>query len=327
MDFVFRHPMPATWLISDVIVILVSLILLVYVIKKSKHPAVLILECFAFIFLYASLYENAAGAASWHWYIFGKSLLMVGDVPLTVPIIEIDVVILGLWLLDKMDIPTWCKPFIVGLFGMLQDFTLDPLAVKQIYTVDGVTTGRWTWLIGPDAVNIYGVPVYNFAGWMLILGLASTFILLGRWWFKKSGYKPVVGYVYPFLAMILALGALMTPLSTFLLWAGPFYHKGGMNEWVMLGVNLAIPAILLAVFWRGRMKGPISFKDAWPIFAVPIVLHLSDIIFTIVGGHTEILWLVLLISAVNIALLLLIYFRGRSVPQHARVEAAGAASA
>ena len=85
------------------------------------------------------------------------------------------------WLLEKMEIPAWCKPFIVGLFGMLQDFSLDPYTVRQVFTVDGLTSGRWTWLAAPPGmVNIYNVPVYNFPGWMLIMLYASVFFLLGR---------------------------------------------------------------------------------------------------------------------------------------------------
>jgi hypothetical protein len=312
MDFLFREPMPLTWVLADLVVILVSILLLVYVIKKFKRPEIILLEMFAFVFLYASVYENAAGVQD--WYIFGKSLVMIGDIPITIPLIEIDVLIVGLWMLDKMRVRTWCKPFILGLLGMLQDFTLDPLSVRQVYEVGGVVSGRWSWLIEPDAVNIYDVPVYNFPGWMLIMLYASTFILLGRWWFKRSGYKPIVGYLYPFLAMVLALSAMGSPLSRLLLWLGPFYDKGESIEWVMLAVNLSFPIALLVIFWRGRMKTALTIRDHLPILAVPVVLHLSDIVFTLVGGHTEILWLVLLVSCVHFAFLGLVYSRGRRAP-------------
>ncbi len=153
-----------------------------------------------------------------------------------------------------MEIPDWCKPFIVGLFGMLQDFSLDPYTVRQVFTVDGLTSGRWTWLLKPGMANIYHVPVYNFPGWMLIMLYASVFFLLGRAWFRRSGYKPVVGYVYPFIAILLALLTMVSPLSQFLLWLAPFFTKGSNAEWVMLAFHLIFPIILLAVFWRGRMK-------------------------------------------------------------------------
>jgi hypothetical protein len=286
---------------ADILTILLTLLVGIFIVRKSRHPVAAILECFGFVFLYASVYENFAVVQG--WYVYGRSLLMIGDVPLSVPLLEMDVLVCGLWLLEKMDIPGWCKPFIVGLFGMLQDFSLDPLTVRQVFTVNGLTSGRWTWLLPQGAVNIYKVPVYNFPGWMLIMLYASAYYLLGRSWFKRSGYKPWVGYVYPFLATLLALLTMISPLSQFLLWLGPFFAKGSNAEWIMLAFQLVFPLVLLAVFWRGRLRAPITLKGDWPIFAVVVLFHLSDILFTVAGGFTVILWLVLLVSLVHFALL------------------------
>jgi hypothetical protein len=301
--------MPVPWLLADILTILVTFLVVLYIVRRSKHPVVVLLECFGFVFLYATIYENFAVVQG--WYVYGRSLLMVGDVPLSVPLIEMDVMVTGLWLLEKMEIPEWCKPFIVGLFGMLQDFSLDPLTVRQVFTVNGLTSGRWTWLLPQGAVNIYHVPVYNFSGWMLIMLFASAYYLIGRGWFRRSGYKPVVGYAYPLLATLMALLTLVSPLSQFLLWLAPFFAKGSNAEWVMLAFHLILPVVLLAVFWRGRMKSSLGLKSDLPIFAVIVLFHLSDILFTIAGGYTTILWLVLLVSGVHFVLLGWIYFAGR----------------
>ena len=311
MNYLFQHSIPVPWLLADILTILISFLVVIFIVRRSKHPVVVLLECFGFIFLYASIYENFAVVQG--WYIYGRSLLMVGDVPLSVPLIEMDVLITGLWLLEKMKVPEWCKPFIVGLFGMLQDFSLDPLTVRQVFTVNGVTSGRWTWLLEPRMVNIYHVPVYNFPGWMLIMLYASAWFLVGRGWFRHSGYKPVVGYVYPLLATFLALLTMVSPLSQFLLWLAPFFTKGSNAEWVMLAFHLVFPAVLLAVFWKGRMKSPITIKSDFPIFAVFVLFHLSDILFTIAGGFNTILWLVVLVSLVHFTLLGLVYFSGKKV--------------
>jgi len=61
---------------------------------------------------------------------------------------------------------------------MLQDFSLDPLTVRQVHTVNGLTSGRWTWLLSHGVANIYNVPIYNFSGWMLIMLYASAFTFL-----------------------------------------------------------------------------------------------------------------------------------------------------
>jgi hypothetical protein len=309
MQYLFGHPMPVPWLLADILTILITLLVVVFIVRKSRHPVAVLLESFAFVFLYASVYENFAVVQG--WYVYGRSLLMIGDVPLSVPLIEVDVLVTVLWLLEKMEIPTWCKPFIAGLFGMLQDFSLDPYTVRQVFTVDGSTSGRWSWLLPQGAANIYGVPVYNFPGWMLIMFYASIFILLGRWWYKRSGYKPVVGYVYPFLMIFMALLTMVSPLSQFLLWLAPFFTKGSNSEWIMLAFHLLVPSILLAVLWRGRMKHPVTLKEDLPAFAVIIGFHLADILFTVAGGYYQILWLILLASLVHFGLLGLIYFSGK----------------
>lgn len=316
MQYLFQNQIPVPWLLADLLTLLVSLMLLTVVIRKSKDPVVVLLEAFAFVFLYASVFENFAVVQG--WYVYGRSLLMIGDVPLSVPLIEMCVLVTGLWLLEKMQIPEWCKPFIVGLFGMLQDFSLDPIAVRQIFEGQAATTGRWTWLIQPWMVNIYDIPVYNFPGWMLIMLYASAFLLLGRWWFKRSGYKPVVGYVYPFISILLALIAMVSPLSQFLLWLAPFGTKGSNAEWIMLAFHLGFPTLLLILFWRGRMKYPITLKEDYPVLIIPLLFHLSDILFTLSNGSYNILWLVLLSSFIHIALLGLIFYKGIKVEATSR---------
>ncbi len=311
MRYLFQHPFPVPWLLADILTLLVTLLVGVFIVRKSRHPVVALLESFAFVFLYASIYENFAVVQG--WYLYGHSLIMIGDVPLSVPLIELDVLFSGLWVLEKLEIPDWCKPFIIGLFGMLQDFSLDPLAVRQVFTAGSVTSGRWTWLLPPGAVNIFHVPVYNFPGWMLIMLYASAWLLVGRGWFRRSGYKPAVGYFYPFAAILLALLTLVTPLSQFLLWLAPFAAKGSRAEWIMLAFHLIFPMLLLAVFWRGRMKSPLTLKDDLPILAVILLFHLSDILFTLAGGFHDILWLVLTASLAHFTLLGWIAFSGRKV--------------
>jgi hypothetical protein len=308
MAYIFQHPIPLPWFAADLLIILATLIVILVAVRRSRHPVTVILEGFAFTILYAGLFENFAVVNG--WYEYGKSLFMFGDVPLSVPLLEMDVFITGLWLLERMNIPDWCKPFVLGLFGMLQDFSLDPLAVRQTSALDGHLIGRWTWQILPGSVNIYSIPVYNFPGWMLIMLYGSIFILAGRWLFRKSGFKPWVGYTYPFAAMILALITMVTPVSQFLLWMAPFGSKGGNAEWVMLAFHLIFPTFLLVFIWRGRMKNPFTPAENWPLFVLPIVFHLADITGTIAGGYSGVLRLVLLSSAIHIFLLACIFFQG-----------------
>ncbi|MBI9044964.1 MAG: hypothetical protein JEZ06_10790 [Anaerolineaceae bacterium] len=308
LGYFFVEPFPWEWLVQDIIVLLLSLYVLAYIFKRSERPMILILEAFSFVFLYAALYENAATVIG--IYSFGRSLVMIGFVPASVPLIEVIVLITGFWFLEKTSLPNWSKPLIIGLFGMLQDFSLDPLAIRQVATKAGITSGRWNWLISASDVNILNVPVYNFPGWMLIMLYSSTCLLIGRWWFKKSGYRPIVGYIYPFITMFAALLMMVSPLSNLLLWFGPVFQKGDPSEWVLLFFHLLIPTALLIFLWRGRMTTPFTTDDL-PIFVVPTALHLSDIVFTLIGGYNEILWIVLLASIVQSGLLLFAYLNNR----------------
>jgi hypothetical protein len=322
LDYLFVEPFPLDWLVQDIIALLLAVFVLAFIIRREKRPVVVILEMFAFVFLYASVYENAACVMG--LYSYGRSLVMIGFVPASVPIIEACVLITGFWFLQKTAVPKWAWAPIVGLFGMLQDFSLDPLAIRQVHTVGQVTSARWNWLINPAAdANILRIPVFNFPGWMLIMFYGTICLLVGRWWYQKSGYKALVGYVYPFLAMIAALLLMISPLSRLLLWLGPVFQKGQPVEWIMLAVHLLVPTALLVFFWRGRMTGPFT-RDDLPIFVFPTVLHLSDILYTLLGGYTEILWIVLLASALQTGFLLFAWIKNpQLVSQTKSVQVAG----
>jgi hypothetical protein len=309
LDYIFLEPFPLDWLMQDIIAILLSLFVLAFIIRREKRPISIVLEMFAFVFLYASIYENAACVMG--LYSYGRSLVMIGFVPASVPLIEACVLISGFWFLEKTSVPKWAWAPIIGLFGMLQDFSLDPLAIRQVHTVGEVTSARWNWLINPATdVNILRIPVFNFPGWMLIMFYGTICLLLGRWWYEKSGFRPLVGYLYPFIALFIALLLMISPLSQFLLWLGPIFQKRQPIEWVMLTFHLLIPTILLIFLWRGKMTVRFT-QDDLPVFIVPTVLHLSDIIFTIIGGFTEILWIVLLASAIQTAFLTFAWLNNR----------------
>lgn len=216
LNYIFAEPIPLDWLLQDLGVIALGLVALAFILRREKRPMITILEMFAFIFLYASVYENAAIVMG--LYSYGRSVVMIGFVPLSVPLIEALVLLTGFWFLEKTPVPKWAWPPIIGLFGMLQDFSLDPLAIRQVHTVGEITSGRWNWLINPPTdANILRIPAFNFPGWMLIMFYAAVCLLVGRWWYQRSGYRPWVGYSYPFLAMVAALLLMISPLSSFLL--------------------------------------------------------------------------------------------------------------
>jgi hypothetical protein len=60
MEYVLHTPVPLPWLAADVVTVLVSPLVIAFVVQKARHPMSVILEGFAFVFLYAGLFENFA---------------------------------------------------------------------------------------------------------------------------------------------------------------------------------------------------------------------------------------------------------------------------
>lgn len=275
-------PFVPQWVIMDIAVIVLGIYVVGFIIKYEEHPKSILLELFCFIFLFAAVYENLATVMG--WYGFGKSIVMIFNVPLSVPLIEALFTYAGIRFTSHMKIPKWGIVVLVGFFGVLADLTLDPLALAQVN--DGI--GRWSWYIDINDVNIFGAPVYNYSGWFLICGYGSLFILLGRHWYKKSGYNNLVGIVYPPLCFLGALALMVSPLSAFLLWLGPFFTKGGWTEYIMF-VLLFIAFLIVMFIWKGKMKNTWDKKVAVVFPVVFGVFYLINIIFDCIANRFDIL--------------------------------------
>lgn len=305
------------WVIQDVLIYIVAAMLVFYIVKKEKQPISILMEMLCFTFLYASFYENWATVMG--LYQYGRSIIMVFNVALSIPLFEYCVMYCALELMTRMQIPTWTKPILAGFFGVVADFSLDPVAVKQIYATLEGTIGRWVWYVNPDQVQIYNEPVMNFTGWEVMIAVAAVFFMLGRRWHQSSNYSSVVGYVYPVVASLVSLVVLVGfyPLTAFFMWLAPFGTKGSASEWVALIAWMVISVLLLVVVWRGRMLSRISFKEDFPLFLFLGGFPFVHLFFCIFGGFWEILWLVGLSSVVMWVLLAAIYFAGKRVPQRA----------
>jgi len=299
-----------SWVIQDLLVLFAGLLWLFFVLKNEKNPKSIILECVCFIFCYAAIYENLAGVMG--WYGFGRSIVMIFNVPITVPLVEYLVVYTSIRLIQHTRTPLWAIPFFVGFMGMLFDFTLDPLAVRQVHETAECLTGigRWSWFFDPSHANILNVTVYNFPGWVLLCGYSSAFILLGRKWFEKAKNKTLIGYLYPPVCLLAALLVMVSPLSAFLLWLGPMFDKGGITEWIMLAVWFIIPLTLLFIFGRKYTK-PLDAKTDYLIFVMLIGFHVVNIFFALIGQYWEILPLQIGIAILQTAIVLFIYYGSR----------------
>jgi hypothetical protein len=80
---------------------------MVFIVRHEKHPVSVILELICFVLLYAAVFENFATLMKWYGY--DRSVLMIFNVPASVPVMEFMVVCGGLRLADSMKMPEWCK--------------------------------------------------------------------------------------------------------------------------------------------------------------------------------------------------------------------------
>lgn len=314
VDFFAR--MSSTWIVQDVIVYALSIAVLFFIMKRDPENAPYrFLEIVVLVALFGGVFENRAVEPT-HLYSFGTSLLMLGNVPFSVPLVEAVMIVCALYILDRMEIPVWCKPLVVGFLVIVQDFSLDPLAVSQVAETSAGVSGRWQWLIvKPGDASLFGEPVFNFTGWMLIGAYGSIGLMLGRWWFERSGRKALVGVLHPIVGVLaaLALMLLFPWLAKFLLWAAPFYERGSSAEWVMLAVNLVVPVGMLLFAWRGRMKRAIVPSETWLFFGYFLLLHVSDVVFMVTGQHWNVAGVVLGSFAVHLVVFGTIYTKGRQL--------------
>jgi hypothetical protein len=279
-----------------------AILVMIDIVKRQKQAVSVLLEFICFVFLYASVFENFATLMGWYGY--GRSLLMLFNVPLSVPIMEYIVVYCALRIAETMKLPLFGIPVFAGTIGMLTDFSLDPLAVSQRFvTIEG-EIGRWTWFPGTNEIQIFRIPIYNFTGWFLLCGYAALLISLGRRWYEKTRYPRAVGYLYPPLAMLLSLLVLVSPISNFLLWLEPLMKKGSIGEIIM--VCLVFVTFIAVLFhWRIKInERPVWKKDSL-YGGLLIGFQCSHLLFTIIGGYWEILPFTLPFAA---ALLLLIAY-------------------
>jgi putative membrane protein len=126
-----------------------------------------------------------------------------------------------------------------GMLMMLLDVVIDPLAVRG----DRWFLGRIFWY--PDGGLYFGVPLSNFAGWLLVgaAGAGGYLRLAGK---GAIGHKPSVGVALYYAVLVFNL--LIT---------------GWIQEWLLLASGVAIHLSLgMALLIAGRSSA--GFAGAIP---------------------------------------------------------------
>jgi len=298
------------WIVSDVVMLAAAVAIVWYIVKRESHPASRLIEIGAFAFLYAGMYENLS---TWvGWYEYGRSLIMFGNVPVAVLLYEAIVFYAALRLMERLAVPAWVRPIGAGFLAVVQDFAVDVLATHQYASVQESASpiAHWTFHVPASDVQIYGEPVMNFSSWMFLVGVYAAFAVIGRWWHRRSGYRAWVGIVYPLLAVLAALAALMSPLSRLVLFGRLGYDgaewtvwpQASPAQWWILGAFLVLPPIIVALTWRGRFTAQLSARTDWPILATLVGVPLFSVLAAIAGGMWDVLWLIVLAAAAMLVL-------------------------
>lgn len=319
---------PISWLLVEIFSIILFFICLNHA-SKQENSIFYILELFGFV-LGAGLFENVGVNISHTYYYDTRRIMMIGSVPLEILFIEAATWYAAINLALKLNFPKWAIPFVVGLLGSVQDMTVDPAAVFDTYAItdqaiadavntshpealgNGIQSGQWNWTNPGYDGGFFGIPVFNFSGWMYLMAFYTIFVLIGRWLYQKYSYA-AIGFLYPFVAGVMNVVCLGTPLNRLLLFGNLDPTQSTIiSETIMLCLNYGFAIALLIIFRKRASK--INLKqDGYILFLLPIAMHLYDIIYAFVQ-QVEIAYIpVILISSIHFAYLFIVYQNNKRI--------------
>ena len=297
---------PLSWFIVELLSVLLLLWCMADAIRSftGNTRLVRIAEIFGFI-AYSGIYENVGVAANIYYYSLDR-IVLFGKVPLAILIIEAVIFYVGMRTAEKLRMPIWAAPFLVGLLAMAQDLTIDPSACFDFHEVNGRMEGRWNWTMNYEH-GLFGIPFANFSGWFTMMFYFAATLLVGRRWFERKNQSTGIATAYILLSILGSLLLIVSPLNRFLLMLNPFDPwDRRTNEIVILLINV-IAAI--AICWRYvKAKGAFSLREDRVIWLVPVTLHTYDILAAYIL-HIKIAYIPSILFAIPHLALLAYLFR------------------
>lgn len=113
----------------------------------------------------------------------------------------------------------------------------------------------------------------------------------------KEGFYSY-GHSILMIASILSLICLVSPISNFFNFMGPFFTRTSNMQWVMLislsVISVGILVLAFVKFWDRRFVSSLNYKKDFPIMFTFLGFPLINTLFCVIGGYMEILWLVVL---------------------------------
>jgi uncharacterized membrane protein len=293
---------PITWLFVEILAVVLFIICIIHA-SKQENALIKTLEMLGFI-VYSGIYENIGVFTKIYDYDQHR-IMLIGKVPLEILLLEAVIFYAALRLVEFLRIPAWGKALVVGFLASVQDMTIDPSAAFDLHSFNGVMSGQWNWT-PRYAGTFFGIPFFNFSGWMVMIAFYVIAIQVGMWLYKKYN-KEIIGYLYPFLSAFVALGLLVS-ISRFFLFGYPFfplYTRGA--EIALLVFNYFVGLFILLRFQK--IDRPFDFKKDASIFIVPIALHVYDVVVAF-ALKIQIAYIpAVAVSLIHIAYLLFVYFK------------------
>ena len=297
---------PITWIIMEVMSVVLFLICMVHALKSSR-PKQQLFELCCFV-LAAGIFEHFGVLTGNYWYS-QERFMMFGLLPLSILLIEAVTMYSAMVLFEYLNMPRWSIIWFVGLLSMVQDMTIDPVYVNDTYVFDGIAQGHWNWKIYYEP-TFFGIPFFNFSSWFYMTGLYAGLLAWGQHLYAKKR-KEWLGTAYPFLAAVFLLVPL---IPTALLLVKPIYSDNATYlfwyELIAMIANFAFGAALIAKHWK--KMSPVNIKkDGIVIFAVPAILHLYDIVVGFGLGIEQSYIPVVVFTVIHMAYLFVIYRKSK----------------
>ena len=299
---------PGSWAIAELLSFILFFFCVADAIRKNndKTRVYRVMELFGFI-VFAGLFENLGVVSNTYDYSLDR-LMMIGVVPLSILMFEAVIFYSALRFAEIMKFPKWAIPFVVGVLAVLQDMTIDPVAVFDLHNVNGIMEGRWNWTPHYEKM-FFGIPFFNYTGWFLLMFYYTILIQIGRNLHRKAKYRKIVGIAYIIASPLFGAALILSPLTWFLLFLNPIFPLY-TNRIVQIIILSFIGIISIAIMFKYRKRETVvSIKDYPIIWLIPLILHAFDIILAFTLKITIAYIPVLLFASIHLSYLSYYFFK------------------
>ena len=258
--------LPLTWLVNEILSI-VLLVACIFHALAQPEPVIQLFLLLCFIFG-AAVFEHV-GVLITHTYSYDAHRIMLcGKLPLSILLIEAEIVYVGMILFSYLHMPAWTSIWVVGLFSVFYDFSIDPVYVYDQYPLDGSMSGQWNWVKKYEGGYV-GIPYMNFTGWIYMTGFyAGLYYLFG--FLAEVISSRFLALASPFLAGLLLIVPIM-------LAGGRLIHGGNTHDGELrkLVLGCLFPLVLMLIY-HSRWE-TIDWSRDWILWLVPLVLYGYDV--------------------------------------------------